>query len=157
MSYITVCSYIMCITYHAFNCIALYELCILPIYIGRLCEKLVYCGCKSCIVFTVQFAVCVLYLHYCQPSVPCVLSLYCISTTANVVWHVSYSCIVCMCICSTASAVCYECECCVVFALLPAQCAVRVSPVMCLHYCQCSVLCVCVLCLHYCQCSVLYV
>ena len=31
---------------------------------------------------------------------------------------------------------------CVVFALLPAQCAVCVSPMLCLHYCQCSMLCV---------------
>ena len=31
----------------------------------------------------------------------------------------------------------------VVFALLPAQCAVCVSAVLCSHYCQRSVLCVC--------------
>ena len=71
---------------------------------------------------------------------------------------------------------CCACKCCVVFALLPAQCAVHVSHVLCLHYFQCSVLCVCrsydvfallpaqcavcvsyVLCLHYCQHSVLCV
>ena len=71
------------------------------------------------------------------------------------------------------------CNSCVVFVLLPAQCAMCVSPILYLHYCQCSVLCVvfallpvqcavcsvhttvsavcCVLCLHYCQCSVLCV
>ena len=39
---------------------------------------------------------------------------------------------------------------CVVFALLPVQCAVCVSPVLCLNYCQHNVLCVNpVLCLHY--------
>ena len=34
------------------------------------------------------------------------------------------------------------CKSCVVFALLAAQCAVCVSPVLCMHYCQHSVLCV---------------
>ena len=34
------------------------------------------------------------------------------------------------------------CESCAVFALLPVQCAVCVSPVLCLHYCHSSVLCV---------------
>ena len=51
-----------------------------------------------------------------------------------------------MCVCTTASAVCCVCKSCVVFALLPAQCAVCVSPVLCLHYCQHSVLCVCKFC-----------
>ena len=59
-----------------------------------------------------------------------------------------------------------------VFALLPAQYAVCVSPVLCLHYCQrvckscvvfvllaaqCAVCVSPVLCLYYCQHSVLYV
>ena len=35
------------------------------------------------------------------------------------------------------------CKSCVVFALLPVQCAVCVSLVLCMHYCQRSVLCVC--------------
>ena len=49
--------------------------------------------------------------------------------------------------------------CCIVFSLLPAQCVVRVSPILCLRYCQCSsAVCVSpVLCLHYCQCSMLWV
>ena len=42
--------------------------------------------------------------------------------------------------CTTASIVCCVCKSYVVFALLPAQCAVCVSPVLCLHYCQRSVL-----------------
>ena len=78
---------------------------------------------KSCIVFAAQCAVCVsivLYLHYCQRSVSCVLVLHCISTTANVVWRASYSCVACMCVCTTASIVCCACEFCIVFALLPA-------------------------------------
>ena len=48
---------------------------------------------------------------------------------------------------------CCACKSYVVFALLPAQCAVCVSPVLCLHYCQYSVLCVYVLCDVFAQCS----
>ena len=44
--------------------------------------------------------------------------------------------------CTTASAVCCVYKSYVVFALLPAQCAVCVSLVLCLYYCQHSVLCV---------------
>ena len=65
------------------------------------------------------------YLHYGQRSMMRRLVRYCM--------HVC---------CTTASTVCCACEFCIVFALLPAQCAVYVSPVLRSHYCQCSVLCV---------------
>ena len=55
-----------------------------------------------------------------QPSVPCV------------------ACIVSShCQCSMTCKLVLYC----VFALLPAQCAVHASSVLCLHYCQHSVLC----------------
>ena len=37
-----------------------------------------------------------------------------------------------VCVCTTASTVCCMCKSCVVFALLPAQCALCVSPMLCL-------------------------
>ena len=66
----------------------------------------------------------VLRLHYWQPSVPCVFRIVSPLLPAP--------CDECV------SSVLYTC----VFALLPAQFAIHVSLVLCLHYCQCSVLCV---------------
>ena len=67
----------------------------------------------------------VLCLHFCQCSVPCLLVLYCITSTAN--------------------AVCYTCWSCIVFALLPARCALwgLLYALCCvwLMYCQCSLPC----------------
>ena len=111
-----------------------------------------YCGCKSCIVFAAQCTVYVspvLYLHFCQPSVPCMLSpvlylhyclrsvlcirvLYCVRTTVSAVCCVRKSSVVLALL--QAQYTMYLCKSCIVFALLPVQCAVYVSPVLCLHY-----------------------
>ena len=48
---------------------------------------------------------------------------------------------------------CCVCKSHVVFVLLPAQCAVCVSPVLYSHYCQLSVLCVCKSCVVFAQCT----
>ena len=82
------------------------------------------CVSKLCTV-DLSLALC---LHYCQCSVPCVLLLYCISATASAVCSMHYSLVLCVCI--TVSAVCCAYESCIVFALLPVQCTVRVSPVL---------------------------
>ena len=84
----------------------------------------------------------VLYLHYCQPLVMSVLVLYYTNVHLHYCQHSVLSMRVRYCVCTTASAVCCVCKSCIVFALLPAQCAVYVSPVLCLHYCQRSMLCV---------------
>ena len=81
----------------------------------------------------------VLYLHYCQRLVMSVLVLYC----THVCLHYCQSSVLSMrvwyCVCTTASAVCYVCKSCIVFALLLVQVSVHVSPVLC--YCQDSMLC----------------
>ena len=91
----------------------------------------VCCVCKSYVVFALlpaQCAVCVspmLCLHYCRHSVLCVVCCVCITASA----------VCCLCeSCTTASAVCcvWKSRSCAVFALLPVQCAVSVSPVLCL-------------------------
>ena len=94
--------------------------------------------CHVCIVsplLPAQYAMCVkpvLYLHYCQCSMTCKLVLYCV----HVYLHYCQRSVLCMrvlyCVYTTASIVCCMCKSCVVFALLPAQCAVCVSPVLCL-------------------------
>ena len=125
-----------------------------------------------------QCAMCVslvLYLHYCQCSMTCKLVLYCM----HMCLHYCQRSVLCMrvldCVCTIASIVCCVCKFCVVFALLPAQGAVCVSPVLCCTTAS-AVCCVCkscvvfpllavqcavcvspVLCFHYCQCSVLCV
>ena len=115
-----------------------------------------YCGCKSRIVFAAQCAVCVspvLYLHYCQPSVPCVSPVlylhYCqCSESCMCVSFVLYlhycqrsmTCKLVLYCMHVHLHYCCACEFCIVFALLPGQCAVLVSSVMCLDYCQGSVL-----------------
>ena len=74
----------------------------------------------------------VLYLHYCQCSMTCKLVLYCM----HVYLHYCQRSVLCMrvlyCVYTTANIVCYVCKSCVVFALLPAQYVVCVSPVLCL-------------------------
>ena len=117
--------------------------------------------CKSCVVFALlpaQYAVCVVFAQ----------------CTAGAVCRVgydksSYYYFILLFFYTTASAVCCVRKSCIVFALLPAQCAVCVSPVLCLlnvmpaqfamwglrqvllllfyfafllHYCQHSVLCI---------------
>ena len=71
----------LCVLYYVYSvyhvscvfCTVLYELCIHQY--RMLCEQVIYCGYKSCIVFALlpaQSAMCissVLYLHYCQRSV----------------------------------------------------------------------------------------
>ena len=96
--------------------------------------------CKSSVVFALlpaQCAVCVspmLCLHYCQCSVLCVSLLLCS--------HYCQRSVLCVyvlgCVCTTASTVTVCCvrNSCVVFALLPALCAVCVSAVLCSNYCQ---------------------
>ena len=117
---------------------------------SKLCTVL-YCVCSPvchvCIVsplLPAQCAMCVkpvLYLHYCQCSMTCKLVLYCM----HLYLHYCQRSVLCMrvlyCVYITASIVYCVCKSCVVFALLPTQCAVRVSPVLCLHYRQRSVLC----------------
>ena len=111
----------------------------------------------------------VLYLHYYQCSMTCKLVLYCM----HVCLHYCQCSVLCVwvlyCVCTTASIVCCVCKSCVLFALLPVQSVVHVSPVLRLHYCQrsksyvvlallpaqCAVSVSPVLCLHYCQHSVL--
>ena len=131
--------------------------------------------CKSYVVLALLpaqgavFVSPVLCLHYCQCSVLCVVFAL---LPAQCAVHVSP--VLCLlnvlpaqfamrgydkssyyyfillfllfCVCTTASAVCCVCKSYVVFALLPAQGAVCISPVLCLHYCQRRVLCLQVLC-----------
>ena len=133
----------------------------------------VYCVCKSCVVFallpaqcavccvctTASAVCCVLCLHYCQLSVLCVSPALWLLNVLSVqfamwgLWQLQVFLLLfyfTIFYCTTASAVCCVCKSCVVFALLPAQCAVfcvcttasAVCCMLCSHYCQLSVLCV---------------
>ena len=84
----------------------------------------------------------VLYLHYCQCSSMSVLVLYFTHVCLHYCQRNVLSIWVQYCVCTTASAVCCVCKPCIVFALMPAQCAVCVSPILCLHHCQHRILCV---------------
>ena len=91
--------------------------------------------CKSCAVFAqcTASAVC----HAGATTSPLIIILFCYSLL-----HYYQRSVLCFVFALyTASAVCCVRKSNVVFALLPAQCAVCVSPVLCLHYCPCSVLC----------------
>ena len=105
-----------------------------------------------------MFAIPMLCLHYCQRRVPCLQVLCCVRTNASAVCCVRNSCVlfaqctvsaVCragatispliiaaifiillFCVCTT---VCCMFKSCVVFVLLPAQCVVCVSPMLCLQ------------------------
>ena len=124
---------------------ALYGMSFVYCQYRMLCEYVVYCGCKSCIVSVCHVCslsylhycqhsvscVCpVLYLHYCQRLVMSVLVLYCTHVCLHYCQCSVLSMQVQYCVCTTASAVCYVSKTCIVFALLPAQCAVCIS-----HYC----------------------
>ena len=119
--------------------------------------------CKSCVVFALLPTQCIV----CVSPVLCLLNVlpaqFAMQGLQQVVLLLLYfaifycttaSTVCCVCVCTTASAVCcvlclHYCQrsvLCVVFALLPVQCAVCASPMLCLHYYQHSLLCVQVLC-----------
>ena len=143
----------------------------------------VCCVCNSCVVFvqciastvcragaTISPLIIILFCYF-------IILLFCVCTCVSSVYcQRSFPCwgydkssyyyfillFLLFCVCTTAIAVCCVCKSCVVFTLLPAQCAtyvcksyvvfallpvqlqgtVFVSPVLCLHYCQSRVLCV---------------
>ena len=103
-------------------------LCMRVLYCVYTTASIVCCVCKSCVVFALLPGQCAV----CESPVLCLLNVLPTQFAVQGLWKVLLLLFYFAIFCTTVSAVCCVCKSCVVFVLLPAQCAVCESPMLCL-------------------------